>query len=171
MAFYKEDQPLLCSEGAGGPSEKEKEKEFRKLVTEVIGVGLTYYAVERSGLKITIHKDFVLRRETSCVSGKENSIHSEKVWIIKILEVLDSFGCGAGEGVVIASDHGQNSKENLAVIARRIAPFLYEKDPRIGWRKLGPPCPLFDNDHFPSSSCGAGEEAWWGGGIVGWVTN
>ena len=147
-------------------------KKFRKLITEVLGHGLTYHAVERAGLRIEIHKDFVLRREVSSISGEENSIHKEKVWVIKVLEIT---GAQKGSGYfykTITSESGRNSKESLRQIARRMAPMLYEKDPRIGWRSLGPDCPLFDNLHFlEAGSRPATDQHWWGGGIVGWVTD
>ena len=147
-------------------------KKFRHMVKEVIGDGLTYHAVERSGLRIEILKDFVLRREHSSSSGKENSIHNEKVWGIRVLEFSPSDSV-YGIYKPIASSMGRNSRESLTSIARRMAPLLYEKDPRIGWRNLGPPCPLFDNEHFFEPAHRDKMESkvhWWGGGIVGWVT-
>lgn len=143
------------------------------MVKEIIGDGLTYHAVERSGLRIEILKDFVLRREHSSVTGNENSIHNEKVWGIRVLEFSPSESV---HGIYnpIASSMGRNSKESLTSIARRMAPMLYEKDPRIGWRSLGPPCPLFDNEHFFEPKYRdkmASKVHWWGGGIVGWVSD
>jgi hypothetical protein len=144
-------------------------KKFRHMVKEIIGHGLTYHAVERSGLRIGILKNFVLRREHSSVTGSENSIHNEKVWGIRVLELQST-----GIYKPIASSMGRNSRESLTSISRRIAPLLYEKDPRIGWRSLGPPCPLFDNEHFFGVAYRDKMNSkvhWWGGGIVGWVSD
>lgn len=148
------------------------QQQRRKLLTEVLGNGLTYHAVERAGLRIEISKDFAIRREVSSVSGKEKSIHKEKVWNIRVC-------CSAAEAEgayeeVIALGRGHNSKESLRQIARRMAPMLYEKDPRIGWRGLGPDCPLFDNLHFLGSGFTDQKldpDHWWGGGIIGWVSD
>lgn len=182
MPPNKEERPLDGIDGIDGIDcsaiEAEKEgstygKKFRHMVKEIIGDGLTYHAVERSGLRIEILKDFVLRREHSSVTGNENSIHNEKVWGIRVLEFSPSESV---HGIYnpIASSMGRNSKESLTSIARRMAPMLYEKDPRIGWRSLGPPCPLFDNEHFFEPKYRdkmASKVHWWGGGIVGWVSD
>lgn len=125
-----------------------------------------------------------------CVSrykGKQ-LLASEMVWVPiteRDLKRIDTFVEKKLEKTPAIFQKGKNPRQQLnwgcekaplldsiklmaKVKAKRVAPYVYDWDPRIGWQNL-PDCPLFDrNDRDCRRPRISQAEYYWGGGNVGW---